>query len=80
MCVCVSLTISSTFMMLRTVSAASLIAEVETSRGCTTFSSRMSVMVPCNGGGWGVVKGGWWVVEGGGKWVYKCMRKVGWTF
>ena len=51
---CVTLTISSTFMMLRTVSADSLIAEVETSRGCTTFSSRMSVMVPCNGGGWGV--------------------------
>ena len=37
---------SSTFMILLTVSAASLMAEVDTRRGCTTFSSSMSVMVP----------------------------------
>lgn len=33
-------------MMLRTVSAAKEMALVETSNGCTTFSSRMSVMAP----------------------------------
>lgn len=33
-------------MMLLTVSVASLMAEEDTSNGCTTFSSRISVMVP----------------------------------
>ena len=37
---------SSIFMMLLTVSVASLMAEEDTSNGCTTFSSRISVMVP----------------------------------
>ncbi len=41
------LTMSSIFMRLRTVSAARVMALVDTSRGCTTFSSRMLVMVPC---------------------------------
>lgn len=56
---------SSIFMMLLTVSVASLTAEEDTSRGCTTFSSRMSVMVPCMGEGSCDEKGVsvlmWWV-------------------
>lgn len=39
---------SSIFMILRTVSAASETALVDTSNGCRTFSSRMLVMVPYN--------------------------------
>ncbi len=42
------LTMSSIFMMLRTVSVASLMADAETRSGWTTFSSRMSVIVPCS--------------------------------
>ena len=45
------LTMSSIFIMLLTVSAASLMAEVDTNRGCTTFSSKMLVIVPYGKGG-----------------------------
>lgn len=34
-------------MMLRTVSDARVMALSDTSSGCTTFSSKMFVMVPC---------------------------------
>lgn len=40
------LTISSILRMLRTHSAACLMAKELTSKGCTTFSSRMLVTVP----------------------------------
>ena len=40
------LTISSIFIILRTVSLARVMAEVETRSGCTTFSSRMFVIIP----------------------------------
>ena len=40
------LTMSSIFRILRTVSAASCIALVDTNNGWSTFSSRMLVMVP----------------------------------
>ena len=41
------LMMSSIFISERTVSAASVMALVDTSSGCTTFSSRMLVIVPC---------------------------------
>ena len=44
------LTMSSIFKILLTVSAANLMAEVDTSSGWTTFSSRMSVIMPWGGG------------------------------
>ena len=37
---------SSILRIMRTVSTERLMADVETSSGCTTFSSRMSVMQP----------------------------------
>ena len=43
------LTMSSIFRILLTVSEASRIADVETNRGWRTFSSKMSVIVPCVG-------------------------------
>ena len=46
--VCCILTMSSILRMLRTVSAASCRALVDTSSGWTTFSSRMLVMAPCS--------------------------------
>lgn len=42
-----SLTTSSIFRMLRTVSVASVSALMETSKGCTTSSSRMLEIPPC---------------------------------
>ena len=43
-----SLTTSSIFRMLRTVSVARVSALMETSKGCTTSSSRMLEIPPCH--------------------------------